>query len=174
MSDAGTGRSSIGQTGSPVTRSEDEDEPVLGHLRDRADRPSVDSDIDEVRGGGRIEIPQVVMHELEVPDALAGCRLECDEAGREQVVAGPVHAVEVIRARRDWQVHVTQLRVCAHRCPDVGVPRVLPRPILPRLVSELPWLRNGVERPQQLPGPHVKTPDMSGRLLLVAGLVGHG
>ena len=152
--------------GRPV---EDEREPLLGDLRDRLDRPPVDGDVDQVRRRRQVVVPHRMVHELEVPDALAGLGVEADQRVGEQVVAGAVPAVVVGHRRADRQVDVPELRVVAHVRPDVGPARPLPRLVAPGLVAELARLRDGVEDPLHLAGADVVAADMSRRRFLAAG-----
>jgi hypothetical protein len=49
-----------------------------------------------------------VVHELEVPDAAAGRRIETDDRFTEETVAGPMAAVEVGRRSIQRQVDVAE------------------------------------------------------------------
>ena len=89
--------SSIGKIGSPGLAVEDVGAAVLRDLRDDVARPAVLRDRDERRRGGEVAVPEVVLHGLEVPDALAGRRAQAEDRVGEQVVAVPVGAVEVVR-----------------------------------------------------------------------------
>jgi hypothetical protein len=75
------------------------DEGLLGHLRDRLDALSADADIDQIGRGRRVVIPQPVMHELIVPDLLAGRRIEAHQAVAIEAIAGTVAAVVVVGRR---------------------------------------------------------------------------
>ena len=86
-----------------------------------------------------------MVHELEVPLALPGLQVDGDETLGEQVVAGPVPAVEVRRRRLDRQVGEAELFVDADLRPDAGVAVVRPRVLFPGVVAELARARNGVE-----------------------------
>ena len=109
------------------------------------------------------------MHELEVPDPLAGLGVQADQRVREQVVAGAVPAVVVGHRRADRQVDRAELRVGAHVRPDVRPAGPFPRLVAPGLVAELARLRNRVEDPLHLAGAHVVAADVSWRRLLTAG-----
>ena len=54
------------------------------------------SDGEELGRGGEVVVPEVVVHGLEVPLALAGARVEGDERVAEQVVADAIGAVEIV------------------------------------------------------------------------------
>ena len=64
------------------TAIEHEDVAVLGDLRDGLDRAAVAPDSHQGRRGGKVAVPDIVLDALEVPDALAGARVE-----REHVLA---------------------------------------------------------------------------------------
>jgi hypothetical protein len=67
----------------------------LGDLGDRFDETAVAPDGDEIRRGGKVPVPDVVPDALEMPDALAGARIERDDTVREQVVAVTIDAVKI-------------------------------------------------------------------------------
>ena len=138
-------------------------ERLLGHLRHGLDLPAVDGDVDERRRGRDVVVPDAVVDELVVPDALAGPGVQAHQALREQVVAGPMAAVEIVGGRLDRQIHVAQLQVGRHRCPHPGVAAVAPGVVLPGLVAELARLGDGVEDPQLLAGARVEPADEPGR-----------
>ena len=71
----GNFRYSIGKSGLPFARSNTKTIAVLGRLRDGVDRAAVAPERDQAGRRRRIAIPDVVADELEVPDALAGCRV---------------------------------------------------------------------------------------------------
>ena len=82
-----------------------------------------------------------MVHELEVPLALAGLQIDADEALGEQVVARPMAAVVVGRRRFDRQVDEPQLFVHRDLRPDADVAVDGPGLVLPRVVAELARLR---------------------------------
>ena len=153
---------------------EDEREPLLGDLGDGRDLAPVDGDVDEVGGRRQVVVPHRVVHELEVPNPLAGLGVEADQRVREQVVAGTVAAVVVGDRRADGQVDVAQLGVGAHVRPHVGPARPLPRVVAPGLVAELAGLRDGVEDPLHLAGADVVAAHVPRRRLLPARALGDG
>ena len=123
---------------------------LLGRLRNRRDPLAVDRDVDQHRRAGDVVIPDRMVHELVVPDALAGLQIDGDETLGEEIVAGTM-AAEIIAGRFfDGQVGDAEILVDGHLRPDAGVAGVLPRLLQPRVVAELAGLRNGVEDPQPL------------------------
>src|SRR5258705_8815081 len=71
------------------------DEGLFGHLRDRLDALSLNGDVDQVRRGRRVVIPQTVMDELIVPDLLAGRNVKADYTLAVEPVAQPMAGVIV-------------------------------------------------------------------------------
>ena len=120
----------------------------------------VHGDVHQVGMGRKVVVPQAVMHRLEVPDPLPGLDVGGDDRLREQVVAGPVHAVVVVGGGAGRQIHVAQLVVAGQHRPDVGVARVPPRLVQPGVGPELVGaVGHGVEVPGvgpglDVPGPH--------------------
>ena len=80
------------------------------------------------------------MHELEMPLARAGLQIDADEAFGEEIVAGPVAAVEVGRWRLDRQIDEAELFVDGDLRPHADVAVGGPRLVLPRVVAELAGL----------------------------------
>ena len=111
------------------------------------------------------------MDELEVPDLLAGRRVEADQALGVEVVAEAVAAVPVVRRRADRQVDVAEFRVAAHHGPDVRVAAVRPGPVFPGLDPRLVSLRNRVEDPLLLARTDIESADVPRRHLLAGRAV---
>ena len=158
---ASTLRSSIGHTGAPVTRSNTKRYAHFVTLRDGSDRLAVHGDVDERRRRRQVVIPDVVMHELVVPHAFTGSRIDTHEAACEEVVAGTMAAVVIAGRRFDGQIHVAELFVGRERRPDGRVAGVRPRVVQPGVVAELAGLRNRVEGPQPFSGSHVEAANVA-------------
>ena len=114
---------------------EHEQETVLRDLRQRFDRATVDGDVDQDGRGRQVVVEQVVVHGLEMPDALAGLRVQRDDGAAVEVVAEPVAAVHVVRDAARRHVDEAELVVGAERRPDVAGARVPPRLRLPKWPS---------------------------------------
>ena len=95
----GTGRSSIGQIGSPVTRSKTNRKPFLFASATTSIAAAVLPDRCQLRRRVVVEVPQIVVRRLEVPQAFAGSRIERDQAIGEQVHPDAVGAVVVVGRR---------------------------------------------------------------------------
>ena len=138
-------------------------------------RPSI-GDIHQHRRGRIVEVPDVVVDRLEMPHPLAGLDVEREDAGAEQVVAGPEAAEEVDRRRIGRNVDEPARRIGRHRRPRRHVAGPLPRVVLPRLVAELAGPRNDVELPQVLAALGVVGEDVARDVLdarLVVALLVH-
>ena len=144
---------------------EDVGEALLADLRERLDRAAVDLDVDESRRGGEVVVPDAVVDRLEVPDPLSRLGVDGDDALGEQVVAEAVAAVVVAGRGAGRQVDVAELVVGGERGPDVGVARVAPRLVQPRVGAEVIGLRDGAEHPPDVAGPRVDPLDPAGRRL---------
>ena len=127
----------------------DKDVAVLGRLRDGVNRAAVAFDRDETGRRRRIAIPDVVPHDLKVPDTLAGLRVERDEAVGVEVVAKPVAAVEIRRCRTGRDVHDSARRIERHARPVVCPAVYLPGILRPRLVPGFTRMRDRVKNPAQ-------------------------
>ena len=165
----GTGRSSIGQTGSPVARSKTNTNPCFGRLGDGFDGPAIDDDVGENRRARQVPIPHIMMNGLKVPDPLTRMEIERDEAIGEQIVSVPVTAVVVARRHLDGQIDDAQLFVYGDLCPHSRVARVLPGVVQPSVIAELARPRERVEDPEALAGSGVETSEVTFGLLLGRG-----
>ena len=111
---------------------------------------------DQLRRRGEVVVPQVVVHDLVVPHALAGARVERDQAVRVEVAADAIGAVVVVGRRAGREVGDAAARVDRDLAPRVGAADVLPGVLGPRLVALLAGMRHRVERPHQLAGDDVE------------------
>ena len=102
------------------------------------------------------------MHDLEMPQPLAGPRIEREQAVAEEVVALAIAAVEIVRWRAGRQKHDAVLLVEREIAPRVRAARVPEGGLRPRFVSVFTGTRNRVERPHELSGEHVVRADISG------------
>ena len=134
---------------------EDEHETLLRRLRDGVYLLAVLAHGDELRRGGQIVIPQIVMDRLEMPQALAGARVEREQAVAEEIRADAVRAVVVVGRRRNREIGDAALRIERDLAPHIDAARVLPGILGPGVVAELARLRNGVEGPHELAGDDV-------------------
>src|SRR5207302_5179314 len=97
-----------------------------------------------------------VMHDLEVPLALAGFQIDAHEAVAEQIVAGPVAAVLIGSRILNREVDEAEIFIDRDPSPDACVAIDGVGVVLPRLCTELAGSGNGVESPQRLAGLHIK------------------
>ena len=67
-----------------------------------------------------------MVHELLVPDPLAGLRVETDDALCEEIVTESMPTVPVVGWRSGGNVDVAQFRIGAEQAPGVRAPRVAP------------------------------------------------
>src|SRR5690606_9269144 len=112
-------------------------------------------------GDRRVVVPDVMPHELEMPQTATGLDIECDQAGPEQVVARPEATPEVERGRVRRNVDYATLHVRGHRCPRGDFARPAPRIVLPGLVAYLAGTRDDVELPFELTCPRVVSEDVA-------------
>src|SRR4029453_9393747 len=139
--------------GAAVLRDLRHDVAALAVLRDR----------DQGRGGGEVAVPNVVLHGLEVPDALAGRGLQAQDRVRVQVVSESVRAVEVVGRRAGPGVDETALDVERESRPRVRATDVFPRILRPGVVAGLARMRDRVERPALAAGVDVEGADVARR-----------
>src|SRR5438132_11521872 len=89
-------------------------------LGDALARLAVDHGIEEHDRAGRVVVPDVVVDLLEVPDVLAGLRLQRDHRRAVQVVALAHRAVVIRPAVAGCEVEEAELRIERGRVPDRG------------------------------------------------------
>ena len=133
----GTGRSSMSKIGLPVTRLSVNISPVLLTMMTAGTVVPSRLQVDEQRRRLGVVVPDVVMHELEVPEILAGVRIDRDDRRREQIVAGTIDADAVVVRGAERHVEDAALRIERHVAPDVDAGSVLRAVSAPGVVAEL-------------------------------------
>ena len=142
---------------------EDVEEPLLRRLRDDLARLAVLADRQQLGRLRNVPVPEVVVNELLMPDPLAGAGVDRDERVGEQVVALAIAAVEVVARAAEADERDAVLLVDGELAPVVPAAADLLVAFRPRVVAELPFVRNDMEDPGELPGPHVVGMDVGGR-----------
>ena len=140
------------------------EEAGLAGVSDRVHAPAVVPHGHELRRGDVVEVPQVVMHRLEVPEPLAGARVEREEAVGEEILADAIRAVEVVVRRSGRDVDDAAFFVDRHRAPVVHAADVLVGLLRPRVVAELAGQRHRVELPLLLTRDDVVRADVARRV----------
>jgi hypothetical protein len=110
------------------------------------------------------------MHQLVVPEAAAGPRVEGDERIGEQVVALSIAAVEVEPRAAGVDERDAALLVHRRLAPVVPATRPLVGLRWPRFVTDFTGQRNGVEHPQDLAGHDVVSLDLGGVRVVLGSL----
>src|SRR5215470_6084911 len=95
------------------------------------------------------------MHELEMPEILAGVRVDRDHGRGEEVVAGAVGADAVVVRGAERHVKNAALNIERRVTPDIDAGAVLRAVPTPGVVAEFSRPRHGVERPHELAGSRV-------------------
>ena len=126
-------------------------ETGLARVRHGVDAAAVVAHGDELRRRHVVEIPEIVMHGLEMPEPFAGARVERQQAVGEEIRAVPIRAVEIVGRRSGRDVDDAALLVDRHRAPVVRAAGVLVGVLRPGLVAELAGHRDGVKLPDLLP-----------------------
>src|SRR5204863_7186616 len=114
---------------------------------------AVHGEVEGVRRQRRVVVADVVMHELEMPFAFAGLRVEGDEPLAEEIVAWTMPAVFVHQRHADGNVDQPELGVCGVRRPSVILPDAIApdlRAPRPRLPAKPTRLSNQIELPPLL------------------------
>ena len=141
---------------------EHEDVGRLGDLGHDVAPPAVLDDGQQVGGRREVAVPDVVVHRLEMPDPLAGRRVEGEQGVGEEVGAHAVAAVEVGGGRAGGDEHQPPLVVHRHARPVVGGADAEPRVRRPGVVAVLAGMRDGAEDPPDLAGAGVECADVPG------------
>ena len=141
----------------------------LGYGRDGFASHAVEVGVEQDRGIGRVEIPDVVAHELEVPAVLAGAYVERDQRDGKQIVAATNRAIQIRRGVARREVEHAELGVDARRLPH-GRAAVLPSFVVlrPRCVADLAGTRHGVEIPHAFAALRVVSADATAHGVLAA------
>ena len=122
--------------------------PVASHRNQRGRR-------------GAVFVPISCRRGLEVPDALAGARVEQRERQLAKRSSPTRSGVEVGRGRTGRHVNDAPLCIDCHPRPIVRRAAVCPGVRGPGVIAEFARVRNGVERPAQFAGPDVVGADIA-------------
>ncbi len=102
-------------------------QPEFRRLRDDVDRLAVVFHREQLRAGDQIVVPQIVMKDLVMPEALARPQIECEQRVAEQVVAFAIAAPEIEGRRAGREISDAARLVDGKLGPGVGAPSRLPR-----------------------------------------------
>ena len=155
-----------GKEGRPRIPIENEGKTHLGELHDGITRPVARPQRHENRRGGIVVVPDVVVHGLVVPFALAGRRIESEHAVREQVVPFAEASVKILGGRTCCAEHPAAFLIDRHAAPRVRAAVAFSLHPLPGVMTRLPFPRNGVKDPLERPGDGVVGANMAGRCVV--------
>ena len=142
---------------------EDIDLAHLGGDRHGIDQLSVAHRRDENRRRGNIHVPDVVPHELVVPNQFAAVRSQAQQGVGVQVVSRTIAAPEIEGRRASARIHQPAVGVESQARPGVGTSEGLPAILRPALVAGLSRVGNRVEGPAPFSRACVVRPDVAGR-----------
>ena len=129
----------------------------LGNDCDRVHFFALASNRGQVRRSGDVQVPNIVADFLKMPEALARPGIERDQAVGEHVIAAMPYTDEIGLGGTGGHVGDAADFVHGHAAPTIR--RVSLR-LVPRVESKLPRLRHRMERPAQLAGDDIETPDI--------------
>ncbi len=127
----------------------------LGGLGDDVHVLSIVLNREQFGCGSGVVIPQIVMHELEVPQALAGPRVKSEQAIAKQIGSGAVRSVEIVGRGAKREVSYATLCVQREFAPRVVTADVFPGFRRKCVVAEFARVWHRVERPGGLSGMNV-------------------
>src|SRR6516164_3594904 len=134
---------------------EQEQEALLRRLRDHVGIAAALPDRQQLRRLGQVVVPQIVMHQLVMPDAFAGACVERHERVAKQVVARPIAAIEIKARAAEADERNAASLVDGGLAPVVDAAGLLVGLWRPRVVPELAGTWDAVEDPLNPPGAHV-------------------
>ena len=105
---------------------EDVEQSELGGLRDDVDHLAVVLDGEELGRGGGVVVPEIVMDELVMPEALAGAEVEREDAVAEEIGAFAVAAVHVVSGRAEREIADAALLIDRDFAPGIDAADVRP------------------------------------------------
>src|SRR5207248_4533964 len=132
---------------------EDEQEAVLRRLRDDVDIAPALADGQQLRRLGQVVVPQIVMHQLVMPDAFAGARVERHERVAEQICARTIAAIEIEARAAEADERDATLLVDGGLAPVVDAAGLFVGLRRPRVVPELAGMRSE-EHTSELQSPY--------------------
>ena len=129
---------------------------LFRRLRHRIDVFAIALHREQHGRGGKIPVPDIMADSLKMPDSLPRLRLQRDQAVGEQIIADPVSAVKIRHGRAGWNVNNSPTGIDGHAGPIVGSAGGLPCVPRPGVIPKLPGVRDGMKRPAQFSGSHIK------------------
>src|SRR5271154_5464645 len=136
---------------------------LLGCLCDRIDTAAIVSYREQRRGRRKVAIPDVMMHPLKVPKALAGLCIEREQGVCEEVVSHSIRSVEIEDRGAGGNVDDAALFVERHPGPVVGRAGGLPGVRRPCTVTEFIGMGDGVKAPAKLASTHIEGANVAWR-----------
>src|SRR5215216_2520630 len=156
-SDWGTGRSSIGKIGSPVSRLRRKRKPILVACATAG--MSLPSLRTVIRLGWQIIIQDVVVHDLIIPDQLAAGSAECNDGVSVGIASQPLAAVVVRAGAAGGYEDKVSSGIHRQLSPDVGSTGASGALVCPGLECRVRRLAgDGVPKPAQRSGASVEGP----------------
>src|SRR6185295_8732641 len=131
---------------------EHKQESLLRRLSDDVDVAAIVPHGQKLWSRRQVVVPHIVMDGLEMPQALARLRIQRNQAVAEQIVAGPIAAIEIRPRSSEWNIGNASLFVDRHFAPVVNATGGFIKIRRPCVVSNFSWMWNRMEDPDQLTG----------------------
>ena len=136
---------------------EHEQQAVLRNDRDGRHAATLPTHVEQRRWRLQVVVPDVVMHDLEVPEILSSERVDSDQRRAEQVGALAIAAVSIPGRRCERQIGDASLAVDGHESPDIHARASACAVAFPGLMSRLSGQRHGMKCPTRPAGDDVPT-----------------
>ena len=121
---------------------------------------------DQLRFGAQVQIPDIVMNDLEVPEPFAGACVQGNDAVTEQVLPRPPAAIVIVCRRAGGEVGDASFLVDRKIRPGVRSAVPLVRIGRPRLIAIFTRQRDRVECPCRLSSEHIIGAEPAGRVVV--------
>src|SRR5215472_2038470 len=117
----------------------------------------------ELRRSSLIVVPEIMVNHLEMPNALAGARVEREDTIAEQVVTLAIGAIEIVCGRAGGEIDEAALFVHRHISPGIVAAYVFPSVLWIRFVAEFAGVRHGVKLPYEFAGNDIVSANIARR-----------
>ena len=140
------------------------DQALLGRLHDDRGRSLICHHIQQYWRRRRVEIPDVMVHQLIMPGPFASAGMESDQGCAVEVVAGMVATIVVDGDAVGGNVDQAQFQIRRDRGPGRDIAGILPGIIFPGFVPVFAGLGDDVEFPQEFTGRGIVTQHVAGHI----------
>src|ERR1700761_585573 len=113
------------------------------------------------RRRGKVAVPQIMVHALEMPQAFPCLRIESEKRVGKKIIPGSIRAVEIKDRRSGGNINNPTLFIERHARPVIRRARIFPGIGRPRLITKFARPGYGVKSPEKFAGVNVESTNIA-------------